>query len=346
MNNQLATEFFEAVKNRDTQYVGSFYFGVKTTGVFCNPGCTAKTPKPENLEFFLKLADAEQQGYRPCKLCQPNNISAIILPEVEKVLAILGSSKTQKLSNTDLKKIHVQPEKIRRWFRKYFGVTFQEFQRMRQMKIAAQMIANGSSILQVATEIGYQSLSGFETEFQKVFAQNPSQSISGDFFAMHYVFTPIGPMMAVTSDEGLGFLEFIDQKNFQASLKHWQQRQNGFFFVDQHPILTQTQKEITEYFDGKRKSFTVPLKMSGTDFQKKVWAEIQQIPYGQTISYAQQSVNLANPKAVRAVASANGKNKIAIIVPCHRIIGSDGCLTGYAGGIPRKKWLLAMERSA
>ena len=150
-------------------------------------------------------------------------------------------------------------------------------------------------------------------------------------------------MFACASDQGLCLLEFVDRRMLETEFQDLQKRLKAKILVGENEHIRQAQKEITEYFAGTRKKFEVKLHTPGTDFQNQVWQELLQIPYGSTRSYQEQAEQIGNPKAVRAVARANGCNRVAIIIPCHRVIGKDGSLTGYAGGLERKRWLLEHE---
>ncbi|MBK7913092.1 MAG: methylated-DNA--[protein]-cysteine S-methyltransferase [Saprospiraceae bacterium] len=161
-----------------------------------------------------------------------------------------------------------------------------------------------------------------------------------------YIESPIGKLLASADHSGICFLEFIDGSDLtiaELSLRLKKDPLDIHFNISN--LLNQLILELNEYFAGLRKSFTVPLSFYGTDFQKKVWNELLKIPFGTTSSYQQQAIRLGNLAAIRAVAHANGTNKLAILVPCHRVIGSDGNLTGYAGGLWRKKFLLELEQS-
>lgn len=158
-----------------------------------------------------------------------------------------------------------------------------------------------------------------------------------------YIETPIGKMIACATDKGLCLLEFADGKPTEQKIGSLLKISGETLIDKENSLLELTKQELDEYFCGKRKEFTVPLDMIGTDFQKQVWTKLLDIPYGETRSYMQQSLSLGDSKKIRAVANANGKNKIAVIVPCHRVIGTDGSLTGYAGGLERKEWLLNLE---
>ncbi|MFV0142601.1 methylated-DNA--[protein]-cysteine S-methyltransferase [Empedobacter falsenii] len=153
--------------------------------------------------------------------------------------------------------------------------------------------------------------------------------------------TPLGEMLAIKSEKGICMLEFFDGKSTEKQLKEIENL--GEIFEKDDDILNRLENELNDYFKGNLKEFTIPLDLIGTDFQKKVWNELIKIPFGETRSYKEQSIAVGDLLAIRAVANANAKNKIAIVVPCHRVIGSDGTLTGYAGGKKRKKFLLELE---
>ena len=157
--------------------------------------------------------------------------------------------------------------------------------------------------------------------------------------------TPLGTMIACAAEVGICMLEYSDRKALATELKEISKHFNASIIPGENPYFTTLEKELAEYFVGKRKEFTAPLSPVGTDFQKNVWKILRTIPYGTTISYQEQAKILGNPKAVRAVANANGLNKISILIPCHRVIGSNGKLTGYGGGIWRKQKLLEVEQA-
>ena len=152
-------------------------------------------------------------------------------------------------------------------------------------------------------------------------------------------------MVAAASNEGLHLLEFTDRRMLETQLERLGKKTGGVLAPGSHPMLEQTEAELAEYFDGDRTEFSVPLAPAGTDFQRGAWVALRRIPFGETRSYGEQAKAIGRPTAVRAVAKANGDNPIAIIVPCHRVVGSDGKLTGYAGGLHRKRFLLDHERA-
>ncbi len=172
---------------------------------------------------------------------------------------------------------------------------------------------------------------------------NNDEKNSHNQISFDYVDSPLGEMIACYSEKGLVLLEFIDRKSLETELIKVKKILKGYFVQntsDEHKILS---KQITEYFNGKRKEFSIELDFIGTDFQKQVWKELTNIPYGKVVSYSHQAGQLGRLNAVRAIARANGKNMISIIIPCHRVIASNGKMAGYGGGIERKKWLLNLE---
>jgi len=157
--------------------------------------------------------------------------------------------------------------------------------------------------------------------------------------------TPLGSMFSCSSDLGVCLLEFPERKKIDSQFQSLHKYFKCDFEDNETPILVNLKNELSEYFAGKRQIFTVPLHFVGTDFQKKVWHELVRIPFGKTVSYKELAEKTGNVHAVRAVANANAFNKISIIVPCHRVIGSDGSLTGYASGLQKKRWLIDHEKN-
>ena len=175
---------------------------------------------------------------------------------------------------------------------------------------------------------------------------NPQSKIQNHFEMIKTtkIETPLGEMIAGATEEGICLLEFNDRKILPAEYKDLIRLLNTTIEEGDNKHLKVLRKQLKEYFDGKRKEFTIPLVTPGTSFQQTIWKELHNIQYGSTMSYLEQSLALNQPDAIRAVANANGKNRIAIVIPCHRVVGSDGRLTGYGGGLKRKKWLLDHEK--
>jgi len=335
---------YQALVDKNASFEGAFIAAVKTTGIFCRPTCKARKPKPENVEFFDTTKEAILHGYRPCKVCSPLEIPGATPDYVKEILKEIGQNPSIKFKDWDLRTKGIEPSKIRRWFLKNHGITFHAYQRMFRINTAFKKIQNGETITTAAFDSGYESLSGFNDSFKSVFGVSPSNSKNKQIINITRFETPLGTMFACAVDQGICLLEFSDRRMLETEFKALAKHLNATIIQGTHPHFHKLESQLTEYFEGKRKVFTVPLFTPGTDFQQSVWNELQSIPYGTTRSYKQQAIAICKPEAVRAVGHANGMNRISIIIPCHRVIGENGNLTGYGGGIWRKQWLLDFEK--
>lgn len=336
---------YQASVDKNPEFEGVFWMGVKTTGIFCRPTCTARKPKFENVEFFNSTKAAIQKGYRPCKICRPLENPNETPQEIKDILRELSDNASLKFKDVDLVKRGLEPTAIRRWFLKNHGITFHAFQRMFKINAAFKKLNSGEGVLDTAMDLGYESLSGFNESFKNIFGVSPSQSMFEKVVDFKRIETPIGTMIACADENGICLLEFSDRKALVTELKQIATHLDANILQGENIHFEKLESELTEYFKGNLTDFTVPLTPVGTDFQKKVWEVLREIPYGSTRTYQQQANALGSPKSVRAVANANGLNKISILIPCHRVIGSDGTLTGYGGGIWRKQKLLELEKA-
>ncbi|WP_275951752.1 bifunctional transcriptional activator/DNA repair enzyme AdaA [Fulvivirga sedimenti] len=340
---EIREEFYKALTKRDTRYAGIFFAGVTTTGIFCISTCRARKPKPENVSFFRTPKEALQHGFRPCKICRPTENIDAPPADVQHLMGLVLEKPENKINDQKIRSLGYQPEKIRRWFKRHLDMTFQAYQRMIRLNMAYEKLKSGDRVSTAAFDSGFESLSGMGYSFKSIFEASPTAISNMNIIMLHRFTTPLGPMYAGTSDKGLCLLEFTDRRALETEFEELSKRLQAKIIAGHNEIHEQTEQQIGEYFKGTRKEFTIPLDMPGTPFQQQVWNQLLTIPYGRTRSYKEQANLLGKPSAVRAVASANGQNRIAIIVPCHRVIGSNGDLTGYAGGLPRKKHLLELE---
>ncbi|VAW11559.1 Methylated-DNA--protein-cysteine methyltransferase [hydrothermal vent metagenome] len=346
MNDKMSFEDkYSVVGTRNTKYDGTFFTAVKTTGVFCHPSCRARIPKAENVLFYDTIQEALQNGYRPCKVCKPLEKIGETPVYIKNIIAELQQNPHKKISDEHLRSKGIEPHTIRRWFKKNYAITFHSFQRMLRINYAFNNIKKGRSITHSAFESGYDSLSGFNESYRSLFGESASKSRNKNVINVLRFSSPIGSIIACATEKGLCYLGFIGQKHIEKQFAEIQKQFNAIILPGKNIHLTKVRKEVNEYFDGNRKEFSVSLDIIGTDFRKQVWNELLKIPYGKTVSYKEQALAMNNQKAIRAVASANGANKISIIIPCHRVVGSNGSLTGYAGGLHRKSWFLNFEKN-
>lgn len=344
-NMELTSErMYQAILEKDPAFEGIFFTCVKTTGIFCRPICSARKPKFENVEFVHSSKTALGKGYRPCKICEPLRLPNETPDFVQSLLDEIRDKPDAKISDWELRQRRLEPHTIRRWFLKHHGMTFHAYQRLFRLNTAFKKIQSGETVSDAAFGTGYESLSGFADSFKSVFGVSPKNGRAQGLIDLARLETPLGTMFAAAVPEGICLLEFSDRKALPTELKALAKHYNAQILLGDNPHFAVLKKQLEEYFGGSRRVFDVPLAMPGTTFQQAVWRELLTIPCGQTRSYAQQAERIGKPGAIRAVGTANGMNRISIIVPCHRVVGSDGSLTGYGGGLWRKQWLLDWER--
>ncbi len=336
---------YDAIGSLDTRFEGIFVTAVKTTGIFCRPSCRARKPKSDNVVFYDTVQEALQNGFRPCKVCNPMEKLGETPEYITAIIKELHQNPYLRIKDIDLRQRGIEPNQIRRWFKKQHQMTFHTYQRLLRINSAFNQIKEGETITKSAFDSGYESLSGFQESYRTIFGEPPTSTNEKSVLNIVRFTTPLSPMYACASSKGICLLEFTDRRMLETEFKDLRKRLQAVVLPGDNPHLDHVQSEIQEYFSGKRKKFTVPLHTPGTEFQKSVWRSLMDIPYGETRSYAQQAALLGKPTAIRAVGSANGHNRISIIIPCHRVIGSDGSLTGYGGGLHRKKWLLDFEKT-
>ncbi|MBL8521749.1 MAG: bifunctional transcriptional activator/DNA repair protein Ada [Betaproteobacteria bacterium] len=341
---QQLDDFWAAVLRRDRSYEGQFFLAVKTTGVFCRPGCPARTPQRRNVEFFPDAQAALFAGYRACMRCKPLLASSAAVPLAMELKAWVDADPAARLREQDLRDRGIDPSTARRQFQKAFGMTFHAYQRARRMGAALSTVRQGAPVIDAQLAHGFESASGFRDAFAKVFGAPPSRAAGVRQLLARWIDTPLGAMLAVADDEGLHLIDWVDRRGLERAIGRLKVRLKAAIVPGPHAVLDQAARKMAEYFAGRRRVFTLPLAPQGTPFQNAVWNALVQIPAGETRTYSGLAATLGQPTAVRAVARANGDNFRGIVVPCHRVIGADGNLTGYGGGLARKRWLIEHER--
>lgn len=342
-NEKQKREYYQALLLKDSAYEGVFFAGITSTGIFCRPTCTARKPKFENCLFFKEAKEAIYASFRPCLRCKPLTLPNEASEIVQSLINAVEENPEKRWKDRDFDALSIHAATARRHFKKRFGMTFVEYARARRMGIAMKEIREGESIVDTQLNVGYESGSGFRDAFSRIMGAVPTQAKNIGFLKASWLDTQLGAMLALADDEALYLLEFVDRRGLEKEVERLRDQFHFVIVPGRTAIIDQIEKELDSYFQGGSSEFKTPIKMLGSVFQQKVWCALQNIPLGQTRSYAEQAQNIGQPSAVRAVARANGANQLAIIIPCHRVIGSDGSLTGYAGGLPRKKWLLEHE---
>lgn len=335
---------YRALSRRDPAYEGVFFTAVKTTGIFCRPTCRARRPRAENVEFFPTAGEALHGGYRPCRLCRPLDTTRPVPGLVERLRRAAEAAPDGRITDKELRAMGVEPSTARRQFKAYHGMTFQAYQRARRMGMALRQVRTGRKVIDAQLAAGFESDSGFRAAFVRLFGAPPRGAGEKGCLLARRISTPLGTMLALADEAGLRLLEFVDRRGLGREILMLRRRLGCEAVPGANPVIEAAERQLAEYFAGRRRSFDLPLAPVGSDFQRRVWAELRHIPPGRTRSYGEMAQRLGRPGAARAIGRANGSNMIAVVIPCHRVIGADGALSGYAGGTWRKQRLLELEK--
>ena len=338
--------FWQAVVERDRNQDGHFVFAVSTTGVYCRPSCAARRPHRENVTFYLTPDEAERAGYRACLRCRPRAASGNAqLAKVREICRYIERNVDEPIPLQRLARIFQQsPFHLQRTFKSVLGVTpraYAESCRMNQLKRNLQA---GHSVTRAMYDAGYSSSSRLYERTSSHLGMTPDKYRRGAIATrIRYAFadSPLGRMLVAATDKGLCAIQFGDsEEELEQGLKHefpFAQRQR-----DDHGLRV-WQQALLDRLRGQKLNSALPLDIQATAFQRRVWEYLQSIPYGTTRSYSEVASEIGAPQATRAVAQACARNRIAVAIPCHRVIRQDGDLGGYRWGIERKQKLLALE---
>jgi AraC family transcriptional regulator, regulatory protein of adaptative response / methylated-DNA-[protein]-cysteine methyltransferase len=336
-------EMQSAYMRKDASYDGVFYLGVRTTGIFCRPSCPARKPLPQNVDYFSNVREAMFAGYRPCKRCRPLDTNGRPPEWVGQALSLVNASE-ERVTDSVLRASGIDPSRVRRFFLKNYGMTFQAYCRARRMGKALDQLRRGATLDDVTLGNGYESYSGFRDAFSRTFGRPPGTGRNVDCIVVSWLESPLGPLVAAATNNGICLLEFTDRRMLETQFRTLNKLFSCAIIPGENEHLKMLKGELEKYFAGRLKQFSVPLVFPGTPFQLRVWKELLRIPYGQTRSYEEMACIMGCEKAVRAVGTANGRNRIAIVIPCHRVVNKDGKLGGYGGGLWRKQHLIDLER--
>ena len=343
LRNQLSEDEMRlAWRRRDAAYDGLFYFGVTTTGIFCRPSCPSR-PRAEHLQFFRSLKDAIEAGFRPCRRCEPDRPVGKPPDWIVRLMDDVKTRPGERITTQQLRSWGLAPERVRRWFQRHHGVTFTAWCRAQRLSRAFEELRDGKRLDFVAMDHGFESHSGFRSAFLRVFGRPPGRVHEADCLRVALLDTPLGSMLAAVSSIAVVHLEFVTMDDLEREHQELRRRFHLIVIPGANPVMKRLRTELDEYFCGKRREFSVPLSIAGTAFQLRVWNALRGIPHGTTWSYEDLARQIGAPSAVRAVARANAANRIHLLIPCHRVIRKDGCLSGYAGGVWRKESLLQVE---
>ena len=328
-----------AFMRRDRAWDGRVIGAVKTTGIYCKPSCPARRPKREHVEFFAAADEARAAGYRACLRCKPDEVGRDREAVAEAVKLIERAEEVPTLSDL-ADAVGYAPHHFQRIFKRDLGVSPAEYARgLRNQRTEAALKANGR-VTDAVYEAGYSAPSSFYSDAKERLGMTPSawrNGGRGETIRWTHFDSPLGQMLIAATSKGICRLTFDDS---EASLRRLFPNAT---IVEDGGGLKELVDGALVAIDSPLAARELPIDVAGTAFQEAVWRELRKIPAGETRSYAQIAAAIGQPRAVRAVGTANGDNHVAVLIPCHRVIRSDGSLGGYAGGLDRKRRLLAAE---
>jgi AraC family transcriptional regulator of adaptative response/methylated-DNA-[protein]-cysteine methyltransferase len=333
-----------AVLKREMAADGAFFYGVRTTGVFCRPSCASRLPRRENVDFFGSADEARAAGYRECKRCQPGGLPRE-LDIVNRACAALDADPQQRLTLAQLSEaVHVSPFHLQRLFKRVVGVSPRQYQAAQRGAALRDALQRGADVTRATVDAGFGSPSRMYDTAAAELGMAPSEyRRKGEGLRVHYASAPtsLGLVLVAATDKGICKIAFGDDR--APLIDELRKEFASAELIDDPARLAPFVEQIDAYLRGKRQRFDLPLDIAATAFQQRVWEALRRIPYGETRSYSQIAEAVGSPRAVRAVASACASNPVALAIPCHRVVQKGGALAGYRWGIARKATLLDAE---
>ena len=341
---------WQSVVARDAGADGSFVYAVRTTGIYCRPSCPARRAKPENLRFYATPAEAEAAGFRPCRRCHPNGQSpaeanAALVAEACRLIE--ASDAMPKLDDLAAR-IGMSPYHLHRRFKAITGLTPRQWAAgHRGRRVRAELSGQAASVTGAIYGAGFNASSRFYERSDEVLGMTPTAYRNGGKDAdirFAVAQSALGAILVAQSDRGICAITLGDDPD--ALVRDLQDRFPRANLIGGDAGFETLVARVVGFVEAPRIALDLPLDIRGTAFQERVWQALRQIPPGQTVSYAELARRIGAPKAVRAVAQACGANRIAVAIPCHRVVRNDGALSGYRWGVERKRALLEREARA
>ncbi len=334
---------YHAFLSREAAYEGIFVAAVRSTGIFCRPTCPARKPLRANVEYFPRAGDALAAGYRPCRRCRPLDAADSVPDWLRPLLEAADADPARRWTTEDLRGAGVDPARARRWFQARYGMTFLGYLRARRLGQAFSRIREGAGVAESAMEADFDSVSGFCEALRRATGRSPGGARERHALRVAQTPSPLGPLMVAGDEEAVYLVEFWDRRLLEKQFAALEKRLGAVFFPGETDPVRRMRGELAAYFAGELRQFTTPLRYPGSPHQEQVWRALTAVPYGTTCTYGELARQTGRRAAARAVARAVGENRLAVVLPCHRVVGADGRLTGYGGGLWRKRYLLALE---
>ncbi|HUG46700.1 MAG TPA: bifunctional DNA-binding transcriptional regulator/O6-methylguanine-DNA methyltransferase Ada [Sphingomicrobium sp.] len=332
-------EAWAAFEKRDRTFNGRFVVAVTTTGIYCKPSCPARRPKRENVLFYADGGQARAAGYRPCFRCRPDEVARDALAIAQAAELIEQADEAPTLAGL-ASAVGYAPHHFQRLFKRALGVSPAQYARALRAKRAQRHLKEKGSVTDAIYEAGYSGPSRFYRDSKERLAMTPSawrDGGRGETIRWTIADSALGPMLVAATSKGICRLTFDDSGDSLERIFP------NAALIEDDGSMAELVRGVIAAVERPAEALELPVDVAGTAFQEKVWSELRKIPPGETRSYAQIAAAIGQPGAVRAVGTANGDNHIAVLIPCHRVIRSDGSLGGYAGGLDRKRRLLEAE---
>ena len=341
-------EMWHAVEARDASVDGKFVTAVRTTGIYCRPSCPSRHPKRENVEFYPTAEAAEAAGYRPCKRCKPQEMDAPQVAWVKNACSYIRRHSEAKITLDNLAvEAGVSAYHLQRILKRVMGVSPRQYQEVCRIEHLKGQLREGESVTKAVYGVGYGSTSWLYKDSHAKLGMTPgAYRRRGEGMLIRYriLDSPLGKLIVARTAYGVCYVGLWDNEvTLEASLRAEYPRAELTRDTDEHDPWTQ---EILAYLEGRATQLGgIPVDAQGTEFQRRVWGELQAIPRGKTSSYGEVARRIGSPKAVRAVGRACATNPVSLLIPCHRVLGGAGDLHGYHWGLERKKKLLEVEKA-
>jgi AraC family transcriptional regulator of adaptative response/methylated-DNA-[protein]-cysteine methyltransferase len=335
-----------AVLRRDRSADGVFLFCVRTTGVYCRPSCGARSPRRENVEFYATCEEAERAGFRPCKRCKPNQPSLAVqhAAAIEKACRAIEESPDPPSLDDLVCVAGMSRFHFHRVFRSITGVTPKAYAEAQRAKRIRQQLARSATVTEAIYEAGFNSSGRFYAESNRMLGMTPKKFRSGgpnESIRFAVGECSLGSILVASSDKGICAIFLGDDPD--ALVRELEHRFPKADLVGGDEVFERTVAQVVGFIETPGVGLELPLDIRGTAFQQRVWEALRAIPPGATVSYTDIAKRIGAPSAVRGVAQACASNAIAVAIPCHRVVRSDGALSGYRWGVERKRALLESE---
>ena len=340
--------YWQAILSREARFDGAFVYAVRSTGVYCRPGCPSRRPRRDQVLFFARPAAAEQAGFRACRRCRPagNATSEARDDLVQRACQIIDAAADQPPTLVELgQRIGVSPYHLQRTFKQAMGITPRQYADARRLDRLKARLKGGDSVTTALYEAGYGSSSRLYEQAPEQLGMTPAtygRGGAGATIAYASAATPLGRLLVAATTRGICFVSLGDddtatEQSLRAEFPAAELRRDD-------DVLGAWVAAIARHLGGTETRLDLPLDVRATAFQRRVWEALRAIPYGETRTYGQIAQELGQPTAARAVARACATNPVALVVPCHRVVGEGGDLRGYRWGVERKRSLLDQER--